>query len=1091
MAVRISGMNTSLFQWRSLKTRVTLFTLLIFVVSLWLLTLFSGRLLQRDMQQSLGEQQLASVTLLAREVNGNLSDRLQALEAIASQVTPALLANPAALQTMLEQRPLLQLLFNGGVFITGRDGTAIADVPLAAGRTGINYMDRMSVSVPLTEGKTVIGRPIIGKKLGVPVFSITAPIRNTQGQVIGALVGSINLGWPNFLDKITQSAYGKTGGYLLIAPQHKLIVTATDKSRIMQPLPGPGINAMLDQFMQGYEGFGVAVNSRGVLELSAAAKVPVAGWFLVATLPTHEAFAPIDHLLQRLLQGTVLVTVLAGILTWWLMTRMLRQQFAPMLAASRTLASLAASNQPVQALPVTSQDEIGELIASFNRLLDTLGQRESALRESEDRWKFAIEGIGDGLWDWQVQTGVVFYSRRYKEMLGFTDDEIGQSNDEWRKRLHPDDAPGVMAALLPCLKGQTGPVTLEYRMLGKDGHWQWILGRGLVVSRDSAGRSLRMIGTHTDITERKQTEAIDQFLSGIGSDTEAEPFFPALARFLAHNLQMDYICIDRLERDTLRATTLAVWYNGHFEDNETYALHDTPCGTVVGQAVCCYPAGVSRLFPNDPALVKLQAESYVGVTLWSHSGQPIGLIAAIGHQPLAHQVHAETTLARVAVRAAGELERLNAEAAMRESEARFRTVVEVIPDAIALHSGGKLLFVNPAAVAMFAAKTPADLIGRPILDFIHPDFQTIALMRLKEAMLHGIAAPRMEERFIRLDGSVFDAEVQGQPIVLAGIPALLSILRDITQRKQAEAKLQLAASVFDHALEGIMITDPDGSIIDVNAAFTRITGYARDEALGQNPRLLSSGQHDPSYFEAMWQGLIEQGYWYGEIWNRRKNGDLFAEMQAISAVRDAAGQVRHYVSLFSDITALKAHESQLEHIAHFDALTNLPNRLMLADRLHQGMAQTTRRDQTLALAFLDLDGFKCINDSHGHDVGDQLLIALAARMKQALREGDTLARVGGDEFVAVLTDLSEGPACTQLLARLLAAAAQPVVLGALAVQVSASLGVTFYPQAADVDADQLLRQADFAMYQAKIAGKNRYQIFEAAPPHTHPFAGGL
>ncbi len=303
--------------------------------------------------------------------------------------------------------------------------------------------------------------------------------------------------------------------------------------------------------------------------------------------------------------------------------------------------------------------------------------------------------------------------------------------------------------------------------------------------------------------------------------------------------------------------------------------------------------------------------------------------------------------------------------------------------------------------------------------------------------------------------------------------------RDITKRKQAEDKLQLAASVFSHAREGIMITAADGTIIDVNDTFVLITGYSREEVIGQNPRFLKSGRQGDEFYTSLWRELTEKGHWYGEIWNRRKNGEIFAEMLTISAVYDDQGNTRHFVALCSDITALKEHEKQLEHIAHYDVLTTLPNRVLLADRLHQAMAQEPRRGQLLAVAYLDLDGFKAINDTYGHETGDQLLIALAARMKQTLREGDTLARLGGDEFVAVLLDLGETSACEPMLSRLLDAAAEPSPIGDLVLQVSASLGVTFYPQADEVDADQLLRQADQAMYQAKLSGKNRYHVFDA------------
>jgi diguanylate cyclase (GGDEF)-like protein/PAS domain S-box-containing protein len=307
----------------------------------------------------------------------------------------------------------------------------------------------------------------------------------------------------------------------------------------------------------------------------------------------------------------------------------------------------------------------------------------------------------------------------------------------------------------------------------------------------------------------------------------------------------------------------------------------------------------------------------------------------------------------------------------------------------------------------------------------------------------------------------------------------LAVKEEITTRKRAEEKLQLAANVFSYAREGIMITAPDGTIIDVNDAFTRITGYNRDEALGQNPRILNSGHQEKAYYAAMWRDLIENGHWSGEVWNLHKNGEVYVEMLTISAVRDKQGKTTHYVALFSDITAQKEHQQQLEHIAHYDALTGLPNRVLLADRLHQSMLQANRHGQQLLVAFIDLDGFKAINDTHGHDIGDKLLITVATRMKQSLREGDTVSRLGGDEFVAVLNELADIKAGVPMLARLLAATAQPVHVKDLTLQVSASIGVTLYPQTNEIDADQLLRQADQAMYQAKLAGKNRYHLFDA------------
>jgi len=388
---------------------------------------------------------------------------------------------------------------------------------------------------------------------------------------------------------------------------------------------------------------------------------------------------------------------------------------------------------------------------------------------------------------------------------------------------------------------------------------------------------------------------------------------------------------------------------------------------------------------------------------------------------------------------------------------------------------GALLDVNPA-YCQLSGYTRSELLTMHVSDFEVEESAAQMAMHIERIVENGVDL--FETRHRRKDGSIWYVEVSITYSRICGGQFFI-FLRDISTRKQAEQSLLLAASVFTCAREGIMITDAEGTIIDVNDAFSRITGYSREEALGQNPRLLKSGRHEKEYYAAMWRDLIDKGHWYGEIWNRRKGGEVYAEMQTISAVRDKKNKILQYVALFSDITALKEHEKELEHIAHYDALTGLPNRVLLADRMYQGMAQTTRRGQRLAVAYLDLDGFKGINDRYGHEAGDKLLMNVAARMKQALREGDTLARLGGDEFVAVLLDLPDIESSITLITRLLEAAAEPLHIGSLVLQVSASLGVTFYPQSDEVDADQLLRQSDQAMYQAKLAGKNRYHLFDA------------
>jgi diguanylate cyclase (GGDEF)-like protein/PAS domain S-box-containing protein len=419
---------------------------------------------------------------------------------------------------------------------------------------------------------------------------------------------------------------------------------------------------------------------------------------------------------------------------------------------------------------------------------------------------------------------------------------------------------------------------------------------------------------------------------------------------------------------------------------------------------------------------------------------------------------------------------------LRESEARFRSLTEMSSDFYWESDAEHRLSVRSLSKSgAKSARGQRAQAGKRSweIPYLSPDESGW------DAHRAGLAARRPFRNFEfsrpGANGSERHFSVSGDPVFDEDgrFKGYRGVGTDMSARKRSEERLHLAASVFTYAREGIVITDAEGNIIEVNDAFSRITGYGREEVIGRNPRVLKSGRQDKNFYAAMWHDLIENAYWSGEIWNRRKNGEVYAEMLTISAVHDAQGNIRHYVALFSDITSLKEHELQLEHIAHYDALTMLPNRVLLADRLQQAMAQVQRRGQPLAVAYLDLDGFKAINDNHGHEAGDQLLVAIAARMKQVLREGDTLARLGGDEFVAVLLDLADIHGSEPILARLLQAAAQPVHTGDLALQVSVSLGISFYPQADDVDADQLLRQSDQAMYQAKLAGKNCYHVFDA------------
>ena len=309
--------------------------------------------------------------------------------------------------------------------------------------------------------------------------------------------------------------------------------------------------------------------------------------------------------------------------------------------------------------------------------------------------------------------------------------------------------------------------------------------------------------------------------------------------------------------------------------------------------------------------------------------------------------------------------------------------------------------------------------------------------------------------------------------------ALLVVFRDISTRRKAEHQLKLFERVFQNALEGITITDRHGTIIAVNDAFSVITGYSEAEALGKNPRILKSDRHHPAFYEAMWQSIITEGKWEGEIWNRRKDGEAYPERLSISAIKDAHERVTNYVAVFHDITELKKKELQIKHQAFHDSLTGLPNRLLFKDRLAQAIARAGRANSTIAVLFIDLDNFKNINDSLGHAVGDKFLQEVAAALKSQLRSEDTVARQGGDEFIIILESIPKQSDVMHFADRLNEYFRSPVQVEEHELYATMSIGISFYPDDGNTP-ERLIKNADLAMYRAKEKGKDSYRMFTTA-----------
>jgi len=583
------------------------------------------------------------------------------------------------------------------------------------------------------------------------------------------------------------------------------------------------------------------------------------------------------------------------------------------------------------ATPITlrSGDEFETLAEDFNLLAIALRVREIAIKEAEERWQFALDGADHGVWDWDARSDRVYFSHRWKAMLGYGDDEIGDTLAEWSQRVHPEDLPLVQREIGRHFAGDTPVYRSIHRMRAKDGEWRWILDQGRIVQRGTDGKPVRVIGTHTDITEQRRTQ-------------------------------------ERLE----------------------------------------------------------------------------DLMAAVAAS----------------------------EAHYRSFFAEAKAVMLLIDPA-----DGRIIDANPAA-SDFYGYTRDELLALRITDI-----NQLTRAEVDREMARAVTERR--DHFIfqhRLkNGAIRTVEVYSGPYHFQDRLILYSIVHDITARVEAERVIREAATVFDATGEAIMITDARGVIKRVNPAFTATTGYAATEAVGQTPRLLKSGRHETRYYEEMWHTLLTAGRWEGEIWDRRKNGETFPIWQTISAVRNDDGEIVEFVALFVDITQRKRSEEEIAYRANYDALTGLPNRNLLVERLGQAMKQARREDSRVAVMFIDLDLFKQVNDTLGHPVGDRLLQAVAERMRLCVRETDTIARQGGDEFVVLLADIEDTAAAGTVADKIIAQASAPFLIDDNEIHIGASIGITLFPDDG-LDIETLFRNADLAMYRAKDAGRNNAQFFELA-----------
>ena len=399
-----------------------------------------------------------------------------------------------------------------------------------------------------------------------------------------------------------------------------------------------------------------------------------------------------------------------------------------------------------------------------------------------------------------------------------------------------------------------------------------------------------------------------------------------------------------------------------------------------------------------------------------------------------------------------------------------------VPRLLGSAATSKVVAVN-AAMLRLLGKAADEVLGRPVAESGLWTDAAQADAVLAPALRGELA--RFDTRIARSSGGECEVEVSAYLVRDEGERYLALEAFDVSEQKEAAHKLRLAGTAFAHMSEGLVIVDAAARFVSVNPAFTHMTGYTPEEALGRTPRELlhePSGRHDAAFFSAVADAVNLTGSWAGEMWSRRKSGEVFPQMVSIASVRDAQGRVVNHVAVLNDITTLKAREAQLEHIAHHDALTSLPNRKLLTDRCNVALVRAARAHGSCAVLCVDLDVFKPVNDRHGHGVGDELLCMVALRLRGCVRGSDTVARIGGDEFVVLLDDVRRREDAVHIAAKVNAALAATFYVMGHELAIAASVGIAISPDHG-TDTPTLIRHADEALYAAKKAGRNRYAVY--------------
>lgn len=712
-----------------------------------------------------------------------------------------------------------------------------------------------------------------------------------------------------------------------------------------------------------------------------------------------------------------------------------------------------------------------------------------------------LQNLSEGVYLIRASDGIILYTNpAFSRMFGYEPGElIGQNVNVLNAPT--DQSPKDTADQITRQLNELGFWQGEILNVKKDGSTFWSHATAKTYQHPEFGPV--WISMHQDITERKESENKVQFLTQIYAALSHAN--QALIECQTEEALFNRICEIVVEFGGMKMAWIGEWEDtsnlikpvASYGSGEEYldrvvisSRADVPEGSgPTGIAFREKRVVIVQDFASDPCTVYFREEAKPYG--WGASATFPILRGGVAYATLS-AYHANKypftqeiidLMTELAVNIGHGLNRFDLEAekqeaatALEESAKRYHEVIESSLDGFVMcDSSGRILDVN-AAYLHRSGYTRDELLGKHISDLEAQMDAAEINEEMRKFISAGQAQARLETKHYAKDGSVWPLEVS-VVFLPQGDGRFFSFVRDITERKQAEESMRLAASIYESSTEAIMVTDANNHIVDVNPAFTRITGYTLTEIFGKDPKVLQSGRHDSQFYREMWQGIVSEGHWQGEIWDRRKNGELYAKWVNISVIRDPNGGAYRYIAQFSDITEKKHKDELIWTQANYDVLTKLPNRRLFQDRLELEIRKAHRAGSSIALLLIDLDRFKEINDTLGHAKGDVLLMEAGRRIGGCVRETDTVARLGGDEFTVILSEFSDRTQIERIAQHIIQELGKPFSLGESDLgYISATIGITLYPEDAE-DIDSLLKHADQAMYRAKAEGRSRFGYF--------------